>query len=313
MRVVFLGFQKWGWASLKGLIDSEHEVSLVITHSPDKCTYKGSFLDKSVKKLALENNIPVIECRNVNKKEVMDKIREACPDVIVSSDWETWICPEVVDLAKKAAINIHDALLPKYGGFSPVNWAVINGEKEAGITVHYIEEILDQGKIILQDTVPIKHEDTVIEVLERIFKKIPELTRKSLNLIENDKVQPRVQDSNKASFYHKILEEDCEIDWNNSPQDIYNFIRALQDPFNNAHTFFKDEKIRIKKASHTNKVYCGIPARLVCREKNGSVVLCGRSGINQPQGIIIEEVQDSTGKVWDANKYFPRMGGYLGN
>jgi methionyl-tRNA formyltransferase len=312
MRIVFLGFQTWGWSALKGLIESRHEVALAITHSQDKCTYQGSGLSKSVKCLAESNNIPVAECRKVNNQEVINQIKDINPDVIVSSDWETWIAPEVAALAKKAAINIHDALLPKYGGFSPVNWAVINGEEKAGITVHYIEEILDQGEIIMQDTVAIEEDDTANEVLDKIFKKIPQVTLKSLDLIEAGEVKPFKQDTDKASFYHKILEADCEIDWYRPYHEVYNFIRALPDPFSNAYTYFQGEKIKIKKAARADKVYCGTPGRLICRRRNGVVVLCGKTGPHQPQGIIIEQVQDTDGKTYAANDYFLKMGLYLG-
>ncbi|MCF7877607.1 MAG: methionyl-tRNA formyltransferase, partial [Candidatus Omnitrophica bacterium] len=303
MRIVFLGFQKWGWAALKGLIESKHQVVLVITHSQNKSVYRGSFIDKSVKELAESNDITTLECKRLNEEEIINKIKDANPDVIVSSDWETWIAPEVTRLAKKAAINIHDALLPKYAGFSPVNWAIINGEKEVGITVHYIEEILDQGKIILQEAVLVQESDTVVEVLEKIFEKIPAVALKSLDLIENDRVEAKKQDLNQASFYHKITGKDCEINWQNSYKAVYNFIRALFDPFSNAYTYFQGKKIKIKKASIPKKVYCGIPGRLACRQENGVVALCGNTGVNQPQGIVIEEVEDEQGKVIPANRY----------
>lgn len=312
MKIVFLGFQKWGWSALKGLIDSKHQVRLVLTHPQNKSSYKGSFLDKSVKELAESNKIEVLELRKANKKEVVNKIKNTSPDVIISSDWETWISPEIVNLASKAAINIHDALLPKYGGFSPVNWAIINGEKQAGITIHYIEEAFDQGKIILQKKVSIKESDTVVEVLKRIFKKIPEALLESLDLIEEGRVEAKKQNISKASFYHKVLGKDCEINWNDSCQNIYNFTRALADPFPNAYTYFKGKKIKIKKASKIDKVYCGIPGRLIRREEKGVVVLCGKTGTNQPQGLLIKEVQDQNNVIWPANKYFSKIDSYLG-
>ncbi|MCF7869863.1 MAG: methionyl-tRNA formyltransferase [Candidatus Omnitrophica bacterium] len=312
MKVVFLGFQTWGHAALEGLLDSSHQVSLVITHPQDKGTYKNSFLDKSVKQLAESKNIPVIESRKANNPEIKARIKNIDPDVIISSDWETWISPDLTALAKKGAINVHDALLPKYAGFSPVNWAVINGEKSAGVTVHYIEEVLDQGNIILQEEVSMEEDDTIAEVLKKIFKKTSEITLKSLDLIEKDRVKPRKQDISQASFYHKILEKDCEINWNNSCQAVYNFIRALSDPFPNAFTYFQGKKLKIKKASIPKKIYCGIPGRLVCREKKGVVVLSGSRGVNQPQGIVIEEIQDSQGKKVSANQYFSKMGARFG-
>ncbi len=312
MKIVFLGFQKWGWVALKGLIESKHDVVLAITHSKNKSTYKGSFLDKSVKDLAESNNILVIECRKVNSAEIIKKIKKVNPDVIVSSDWETWISPEVVKLAKKAAINIHDALLPKYGGFSPINWAIINNEKVAGVTVHYIEEQFDQGKIILQETVPIEDEDTIVEVLEKIFKKIPKITLKSLELIEKEKVQARKQDLSKASFNRKISERNCEIDWHNPQRNIYNLIRALLDPFSNAYTYVQGRRIKIKKASISDQAHGGVPGSLVCFEKNGVVVLCGKIKNNKSQCIIIEKIEDEEDKTWAANEYFSKMGLCLG-
>ncbi|MFO8052394.1 MAG: methionyl-tRNA formyltransferase [Candidatus Omnitrophota bacterium] len=312
MKIVFLGFQTWGHAALRGLINSKHQVDLVVTHSQDKGTYKNSFLDESVRQLAESNDIPVIESRKVDGQKIKNKIKDSGPDVIISSDWETWISPDVTALAKKGAINVHDALLPKYAGFSPVNWAVINGEKSAGVTVHYIEEVLDQGEIILQEEVSIEKEDTVVEVLKKIFKKIPAITLKSLDLIEKDKVESRKQDISQASFYHKILKKDCEINWHSSPGAVYNFIRALSDPFSNAYTYFQGQKLKIKKASIPKKVYCGIPGRLICRQENGVVVLCGSRGVNRSQGIVIEEVEEEQGKIMPANRYFSKVGVYLG-
>ncbi len=312
MKIVFFGFQKWGWSALSGLINSGHQVDLVLTHPQEKCVYEGSFLDKSVKELAESNGIEVIESKKAKEEKVVAKIKSAKPDVIVSSDWEAWIPPEVASMAAKAAINIHDSLLPKYGGFSPVNWAIINGEKQTGITVHHVEEIFDQGKVILQKVIPIRERDTIVEVLEKIFKKIPEVALKSLDLIEEEKEEAVQQDVSKASFYHKILEKDCEINWNNSCWDIYNFIRALAEPFSNAHTYFLGEKIKIKRAYPAEKTYCGIPGRLVRKRKEGVVVLCGKTGLNQPQGLLIEEIEDSKNTIWPANKYFSKMGSYLG-
>ncbi|MDP8212359.1 MAG: methionyl-tRNA formyltransferase [Candidatus Zapsychrus exili] len=313
MKVVFLGFQAWGWVALKGLLESKHQVELVLTHSQDRCVYKGSFLDRSVHQLAESHNIPFIVCQTANKGEIIDKIKEISPDVIVSSDWETWISPEVAALANKAAINIHDALLPKYAGFSPVNWAIINGEKKTGVTIHYIEEEFDQGKIIAQETVFIEDNDTAAEVLKKILNQIPEIVLKSLDLIESEKVEAKKQEVNDASFYHKISKKDCQINWHDSCDDVYSFIRALSDPFSNAYTYFKGKKLEIKKASKANTVYCGIPGRLICRQEDGVIVLCGRVGINKPQGILLKEIQDQDGRIWKAKEYFPKMGDYLGD
>ncbi|MBN2266902.1 MAG: hypothetical protein JW725_00990, partial [Candidatus Babeliaceae bacterium] len=118
MRVIFMGFQTWGTVALDALLRSRHTVSLVITHPQSEHEYETIWND-SVKELASAHDIPVLECNYANSKNIGRAITEVRPDIIVMSDWRTWLSPSIYAIPNCGAINIHDALLPKYGGFAP--------------------------------------------------------------------------------------------------------------------------------------------------------------------------------------------------
>lgn len=306
-----MGFQTWGTASLDALLKSRHVVPLVITHPESKHEYETIWND-SVKALALSHNIPVIERQYANNKKIGQAISDVKPDMIVLSDWRTWLSPMIYSIPKYGAVNIHDALLPKYGGFAPINWAIINGEIETGVTVHFVSEEFDLGDIVLQRKVPISFFETATDVFYKIIEIIPGLTLEALELVERGKVKFIPQDRNKATFFHKRSGRDSLIDWGRSNIEIYNLIRAQSDPYPNAYTFHKGNRLKIKEASLPDKAYCGTPGRVFCRLKHGVVVVCGVSTENPNQGLIIHLVQEGNGKVVEANDYFNQMGYYLG-
>lgn len=310
MRIVFLGFQTWGYVTLKTVLQSRHEVAFVITHPSSTHAYETIF-DDSVKDLAKSYHLPVIECKNVNDESVIAKIEEVAPDLIISADWRNWISPNVFNIPKYGGINVHEALLPEYGGFGPLNWVLVNGETKTGVTIHYLNEAFDLGNIIVQKEVPILWTDTATDLFHKTIALFPELTLRALELIESN-APTKKQDINKATFYHKRSERDSLIDWNKSNTDIYNLIRAQSDPFPNAFTYFNKKKLLIKKASLPLKTYCGSPGRVFCRVENGVVIVCGTHRSNTNQGLIVELVQAEDQSPVNPNQYFKEMGHYLG-
>jgi methionyl-tRNA formyltransferase len=311
MKTIFMGFQKWGYVTLEGLLESRHTVELVITHPNSNHKYESIWND-SVKELALKHRIQVVECRSANTEELVRLVSEKKADVIVSSDWRTWLSPEFYSIPKFGSINIHDALLPKYGGFAPINWAIVNGETETGVTVHQISDELDLGDILLQVKIPIAFHDTATDIFFKTLELFPKLTLQALDLIEYGKVEPIPQDKSKATFFHKRSERDSLIDWTKSNIDIYNLIRAQSDPYPNAYTYHKNKKLKIKKALIPESVYCGSPGRVFCRLNSGVVVVCGAVKAGENQGLLIEQLQEENGEVVEASRYFNKMGCYLG-
>lgn len=311
MRVVFLGFGTWGVVTLNAILDAGYNVPLVVTHPESKHEYEVIW-SESVHALASERGIPTAVCLYANDKAVVGLIEEAKPDVIVSSDWRTWLSPAVFNVPTHGSINIHDALLPKYAGFAPINWAIANGETETGVTVHFIQDDFDLGDIIIQQKVPIEFSDTATDIFHKTLPLFSSLPLDALRLIDRKELRTIRQEKGVATFYHKRSERDSFIDWSKSSVDIYNLIRAQSDPYPNAYTFFNNKKLKVKRASLPDRSYCGTPGRVFCRLAAGVVVVCGLSR-DSNQGLVLEVIQEEGGAVMGANEYFKKMGDYLGS
>ena len=171
MRIVMFGFQTWGYKTLRALIDLDHEVVLAVTHPASEDSYRAVFSD-SVEDLARANRIPVHLTARVDA-ETIDLVKHAAPDVIVVNSWYTWMPPELYNLPPHGTLNLHDSLLPKFTGFSPVLWALISGASEFGLTVHRMDDGLDTGDILIQHSLPIKPTDTGTELVLRGMDLIP--------------------------------------------------------------------------------------------------------------------------------------------
>lgn len=311
MRVVFMGYQTWGHRVLAALLDSAHEVPLVITHPRSNHAYETIWAD-SVQGLAADAGIPTLVRSYANDDEVVDTLRELEPDILVSSDWRSWVAPRTYAVAEHGAINIHDGLLPRYGGFAPLNWALINGESEVGVTVHFMNEEFDLGDIVLQERVPIEPKDTVTTLFHKTIDLFAPMTLDALDLIASGCTTWTKQDPAEATFFHKRSVEDSRIHWDRSAVQISNLVRAQVDPYPSAFTFHDGTRLEVLAAHASERRYGGTPGRIFCREGEGVVVVCGpRAGTGEEPGIVIEQVRLPDGDVRSAHEMFPRMGGYL--
>ena len=306
-----MGFQTWGTAALEALLGKPYDVPLVLTH-PRSCQEYESIWSDSVKDLAQAHGICVHETWSANDEVSRRAIAAAQPDVILMSNWRTWLSPQTYVSARHTALNIHDALLPRYAGFCPINWAVANGETETGVTIHFVNEEYDLGDIILQHKVSIDFAETATDIFHKIIAAIPNLTLRALELIESGEVPRIPQRREESTFYHKRSERDSLIDWTRCSRQLHNLIRAQSSPYPNAFTFHDGRKLYVKKASLPNRAFCGTPARVAYRLEEGVVVICGRCESGPNQGLVIREVQEEGKEAQSARDYFDRMGGYLG-
>ncbi|MHA7863443.1 methionyl-tRNA formyltransferase [Flagellimonas marinaquae] len=181
--------------------------------------------------------------RFVEKKDI---------DVLISVNYQFLIEPELINLPKKHAFNLHGSLLPKYRGRTPHVWAIINGEKETGITAHLIDEGCDTGKIIEQIKIPIHRTDTGASILQKFNNEYPRLVRSVLRQIETETLNPIPQDNSKGTYYGKRTPEDGMINWDWSKERIYNWIRAQAPPYPGAFTFLNGKKITIRSSSFSD-------------------------------------------------------------
>lgn len=310
MRVVLMGYQTWGYRTLQALIESEHDVVLVATHPKSEHAYEKIW-DDSVADLAAQHDIPVA-VKNRPDEDLAAQIQAAKPDVIVATNWRTWIPPDIYLAARLGTLNVHDSLLPAYAGFAPLLWALINGEKEVGVTAHMMDGELDAGDIVLQWAVPVESTDTTTHLFYKTLKLFGPITIEGLAKIASGQTDWVKQDKAKASFFHKRAIEDSRIDWSWPAEDLERLVRAQSDPYPNAFTFHNGQRLRITAARVSEKRYGGTPGRIFIRENDGIVIVAGadaRHGRNH--GLVITRVRTEAGQDLSALDYFTAMGGYL--
>ncbi|MFI2428850.1 methionyl-tRNA formyltransferase [Streptomyces sp. NPDC018955] len=312
MRVVMFGYQTWGHRTLRALLDSEHDVVLVVTHPRSEHAYEKIWSD-SVADLAEENGVPVV-IRNRPDDELFDRLEEADPDVIVANNWRTWIPPRVFGLPRHGTLNVHDSLLPKYAGFSPLIWALINGESEVGVTAHMMNDELDAGDIVRQESVPVGPTDTATDLFHKTVDLIAPVTLGALDLIASGRTEFTKQDRSQASFFHKRSVEDSRIDWTWPAADLERLVRAQSEPYPSAFTFHRGKRLEVLAAVVSEGRYGGTPGRVFYREGDGVVIVAGadaRTGRNH--GLALTRVRTEDGRELPATEYFTSMGGYLTN
>ncbi len=250
-RIAVFAYSEVGSACLEELIKDKANVIAVYTHEDDP---DEEIWFRSVKRTAQENSIEVRTPSKIDSDEIRH-LSEIAPDLIFSFYYRAMIPKEILDIPGLGAYNIHGALLPKYRGRACVNWAVINGEKETGATLHVMTEFADRGDIITQKAVPINFEDTAHDVFLKVTEASREVLMSSLPSLEKGTAKRHPQDESKASKFGRRRPEDGEIDWNRSAVEIYNFVRALTHPFPGAFTLWEGKKYFIWKAVPADGTY----------------------------------------------------------
>ncbi|MFN3849470.1 MAG: methionyl-tRNA formyltransferase [Spirosomataceae bacterium] len=246
MKIIFMGTPDFAVASLKKLVENGCEVVAVVT-APDKPSGRGLQMNETpVKKYAVSQNIPVLQPEKLKNPEFLEQLRSFDADLQVVVAFR--MLPEVVwAMPHKGTFNLHGSLLPQYRGAAPINWAVINGETETGVTTFFIEKEIDTGKIIFAEKTPILPEDNAGTVHDKLMEIGADLVLKTVRAIEaGDYPQvPQPQDIELKSA-PKIFKETCEINWNQSAEQIHNFVRGLS-PYPAAWTLLQGKVCKVYK------------------------------------------------------------------
>lgn len=308
MRIVFFGFQTWGYRTLQALIDTDHDVELAVTHPSSEESYKAIW-SAPVEDLARRHGIPLHVTETVDA-ETIDLVKRAQPDVIVVNSWYYRMPAELYNLPPHGTLNFHDSLLPRFTGFSPVLWALISDESQFGLTVHRMDDGLDTGDILVQRSVPIGPTDTGTELVLRGMDLIPEVLDEALGALESGTAVWRPQNTADRTYFHKRSERDSLIDWNWSARDLERFVRALSDPYPPAFTFYRGERIEILEARVSEAGYGGTPGRVIVQEEGGAVVCGADAHRGRNRGLVITRVRAADGVECGGEKFF-RRGGYL--
>ena len=226
-RIVFMGTPEFAVATLQKLLDEHHNVVGVIT-APDKPAGRGKKLRKSAVKLfAEQHDLPVLQPANLKSDEFNKQLQALNPDLQIVVAFR--MLPEIVwRLPKLGTFNLHASLLPDYRGAAPINWAIINGETQTGVTTFFIDEKIDTGEIILQETVPIDPDDNASSLHDKLMQTGSDLVIKTVDLITKGNVktvaQPKVEVPKKAPKLHA---GNTEINWQDTAENIHNLIRGL--------------------------------------------------------------------------------------
>lgn len=247
MRIIFFGSSVFALPALKALFSSGHEIIQVVTQ-PDKEKGRGLVrASTAVKKIAVLNKVAVYQPEKINNQESIKFLSRLSPDLFVVISYGQILPARILEIPKRLSINLHASLLPKYRGAAPINWALINGEKETGITVIKMNEKMDAGEIVLQKKIYIDSSDTAVSLEEKLSQDGTGLLLESIKLIEMGKVTLFAQDEGMVSFAPKLKKGDGRINWSESAEQIRNLIRGTYN-WPGSFTYYKGKLLKIYKA-----------------------------------------------------------------
>lgn len=276
MKIVFMGTPDFAIPSLKAIYNSKHQLLAVVT-TPDKERGRGQKITfMPVKQFAVEHNIPVFQPEKLKgNEEFANQMRELQPDLFVVVAFR--ILPkEIFEIPKFGSFNLHASLLPKYRGAAPIQWALIKGESETGLTTFKLDEKVDTGNIYLQIKVPIYPEDNFGTLHDRLSELGADVVMKTIEMIENGNYQLLPQDDSLASPAPKITKEICKIDWNKSADEIHNLVRGLS-PYPAAFFLFKDKVIKVYRTEIVRTK--NLKPFEIYQTKKELIIGCGRDAI----------------------------------
>lgn len=246
MRVVFMGTPAFAVPSLEALVNSDHEVVGVVTQ-PDRPKGRGqTVVPCPVKELAVDRGLSVRQPDKIKSPEFLQQLTEWQPDVIAVTAFGRILPKTILDLPSMGCVNVHGSLLPAYRGAAPVQWALIHGDTETGITTMLMDEGMDTGAVLLQRTVPIEPEDTALELGARMAQAGGALLVETLTRLAAHTVVPRVQDHSRATMAPLLKKEDGVIDWTQPATKIANRLRGLS-PWPGSYTFHHEHRLIIRK------------------------------------------------------------------
>lgn len=276
IRVVFMGTPEFAVPSLEALAESDHRIVAVVT-GPDKRRGRGAEPTPTpVKKRALELGLRVVEVESTRDPGLARRLEELKPDLLVVVAFRV-LPPEVLEIPRIGAVNLHASLLPAYRGAAPIHWAIINGEKETGCSVFFLEESVDTGDVIGQERVRIGPDENTGELYERLKRVGAELLVRSVDEIARGEAERIPQDESLASEAPKIFSEDARIDFTGDSEQVHNFIRGM-NPHPGAWTLYGNLKMNV----HRSKIGPDIdlqPGELIFAEGLYLLAGCGSGSV----------------------------------
>lgn len=302
MRIIYMGSPDFAVKPLEALLAAGHEILTVVTQ-PDRPKGRGGKLQFTpVKEAALAHGLSVLQPARINEPEVIAQLAALKPDILVVVAFGQLLKKPLLELAPYGAINIHGSLLPYYRGAAPIHWAIINGEKETGVTIMHMDEGMDTGDMISSMQMPIFDNYNVGDVYEKLAEMGAELLCQTLCDMEAGVSQRTPQNHAVATYAPLLKKEHEEIDWQRPAQDVHNLIRGMY-PFPVVHAMYQGKRLKIgasslgEAAESGEKTLTGKPGEVLAVDKDkGVLVACGSGNIwlklVQPEGKKMMAVKD---------------------
>ena len=296
MKILFMGTPDFAVLCLEQMIADGHEIVGVVSQ-PDKPKGRGhKLLPPPVKACALEHGIAVYQPQSLKDQALLPLLKETNPDLIVVVAYGKLLPGYILDFPRHGCVNVHASLLPKYRGAAPIQWSVICGEAETGVTTMYMERGLDTGDMILKASTRILPTETYGELHDRLAEMGAKLLHQTVAQIEDGTAPREKQDDAASNYAPMITKETGHIDWRAKAQTILNLIRGT-NPWPMSYTRYGDEIIKVIRAKDGGAA-SGKPGEVLSADKRGIRVACGDG-----ESIFILELQKKVGKRMDAASF----------
>lgn len=297
MNIIFFGSDDFAAAHLEKILSSAHKVVACVTQ-PDRPQGRGmKVIVSPIKSLAEKNHIPILQPAKLKDAKLIDDLRAFHADCFVVIAYGRILTPEILALPLKTAINVHGSLLPRYRGAAPIQWAVINGETETGLSIIRMSPELDAGDVLSQHKMVIRSEDTAATLRERMKKEGPVLLLSALEDISEGKITPVRQEARLVTQAPKITKETGEIRWDLPAGKIRDLVRGLL-PWPTAYTFYQGKLLKILSADvMKGKPVATSPGVILEIVKEGFIVSTGK------EVLLVRQVHPESGKEMDAASF----------
>ena len=300
LRIIFMGTADLACASLRALCREKAFSVVAVVSQPDKPKGRDLKLQPTpVKGLALAQGLPVLQPARARDEAFIEELRRLQPDLIVVAAYGQILPQAILDLPRFGCVNVHTSLLPKYRGAAPIQWAILNGDIETGVTIMKMDVGLDTGPMLAQATTPIAPEDNAQTLHDRLADLGGDLLVKTIPDYVSGKITPRPQPAEGASYARKITKEDGKMDWTQPARVLWNRVRGLT-PWPGAFTHLPGEgQSRLLKiwSAEIEPQLSGQPASVLRADKAGLVVACGQ------RALRILQLQREGGRRMNASEF----------
>ena len=290
MRIVYMGTPDFAVGALEAIIAAGHEVVAVVTQ-PDKEKGRGKAVSMSpVKECAIKHSIEVFQPVRIRNAEAVEQLKSYEADMFVVAAFGQILSQEILDMPKYGCVNIHASLLPAYRGAAPIQWAILDGLKETGVTIMQMDAGIDTGDILLQETIAIEDTDTGESLFEKLSILGAKTVVKAIELIEKGEIVP-VKQNDALSNYAKMLKKEMgRIDWNDDAQKIERYVRGLNS-WPSAYTFINGKQLKIWKAQVVDSTFeinrfrrcfgadCSPVGAIIGADKKSIIIGCGKDAL----------------------------------